>query len=54
MYEIPAWSPSNKSLQVADFVAWSAGKKLRGDGTYWDILTPKIACYEVIAREYWD
>ncbi len=42
-----------KALQVADLLAWSAGKHVRGDFQFWNIVSEKVVNYEVLRREYW-
>ena len=46
-------SIANKALQVADFVAWSVGKKALGDERFWKTFEPKVFASEVLRRERW-
>jgi len=42
-----------KELQAADFVAWAAGQRTRGNDTFWQIIAHRVVLDEVIRREKW-
>ena len=47
-------SSSSRPLQIADFIAWAIGKKVRGDEMFWHIIEDKVIGFEVLRRERWD
>ena len=42
-----------KGLQAADFVAWSAGRRYRGNDTFWKIVEGKVKAEIVIRQAKW-
>jgi hypothetical protein len=46
-------STSCKPLQVADFVAFSAGRRVRGDDRLWKLIEKKVSYCGIIRLERW-
>jgi len=42
-----------KELQAADFVAWAAGQRARGNDRFWRLIEERVVVDEVIRRERW-